>query len=146
MQSFDTITTLCSEFYKQLDKELVYFKKCDVPFEEDILDVFSVPGLYFSEKYWLENLVLVTTKGIYIPFQDIITTHHAPDEFQSYVKFIEGIRTIARIYQYNSTPRATLKFILDILKRGKITCTRYIRGPYQGSYHFSFCQHCYSNI
>lgn len=123
-----------------------------VPYEDEIRDIWYNERIPFSERaQWLNNLFLITSKGYYIQVSVIVSsngdmTDYVNMEGQPYSVFLRGAIISTFIFAYNSTPRSTLAFLLNILKSGKITITKYIRGIKIGQFHFSFCNHGYSYI
>lgn len=109
----------------EINQKFLHFTQAVFPLEDEFKEVvWSNKKVFFSEREnWLKNLSLVTSKGYYIKVSDIIptlfmvTTKEKSDSFDIY---LDGILKAAYCFAYNGEYKETLRFILDLLNKGKI--------------------------
>lgn len=126
-----------------------HFSERKIPFEDKIVDIAEAENIpYWNRKEWIENLSFVLKKGYYIRYKDFYSanTHYDEEDNQPFAVYLDGVLKIAYVYAFNSDKEDTIKLILEILSKGIICTTKYIRGKHIGKYHFSFSLPWYSLI
>lgn len=151
MQSYEEINRCIAETKKELDKQYRHISLRNYPFEDKIVNVIPTKGLYYSKDYYLDHLFFITEKGYYFTNEDILGNDSAwikddLEDPQPYAEFLKGIIKICNIVRYNEEFEELRKFILSIMKHGKISATKYLRGPNMGKKHYSYCHLFYSWI
>lgn len=125
-----------------------HFTKRKMPFEDEIVDVVASSNVNYSDRWeFLKSINLITSKGYYLTYSDICGENAFCDpETQPYDVFLEGAIKCAYPYAFNSEIDSTLRFIKDILSKGKISVSKIERGPHVGKYSFDFTLPWYSWI
>ena len=148
MQSYEEINRCIAETKKELDKQYRHISLRNYPFEDNIVNVIPTKGLYYSEDYYLDHLFFITEKGYYFTNEDILGNDSvwSKDDHQPYAEFLKGIIKISKIVSFNEEFEELPKFILSIMKHGKISATKYLQGPNMVKKNYSYCHRYYSWI
>lgn len=146
MQTPEQIKQCILATKKDLDLKYKHISLRTYPFEDDIVDVLPCIGLYYSEDYWTDNLFFITRKGYYFTKSDILDSHWESDDEQPYAEFLIGITKIANIIKFNEDISPLLNLIRTIVTHGKISASKYNRGPFTGMTHYKYCHEWYTWI
>ncbi len=144
MQSRDEIKRCVADTRASIETQFKHISLRNYPFEDNIIKIIPTKGLFYSEDYWLDHLFYITEKGYYFTNDDIFNS--IPDENQPYADFLRGILKIAKVVKFNEDFDEMPKFILSIMKHGRITGISYTQGYNTGKKKYLYCHRYYSWI
>lgn len=147
MQDKAVIKRLIEAMDTKLNKEYIHVYNSSIPFQDEVENVIETDGLYYSEPYWIDNLIILTKNKRYIRFSEILETEQWQDnEGQPYYQYIKGLSDILMVYKYNAEISETLRFAREVLQKGSIACFKFKQTYLFGKLGFRFSRFGYSWI